>query len=404
MKNQASTVLVTVMGRDKPGVTSALMGTLSEYNAVLLDVEQVVIRGRLILAVLIERLSRCGQLVTAIEEQMATLGMDVDIEIGSDPVGSTPFSTHSVIILGKPVTAEAFSRIAGALAEMGVNIDIINGIADYPVTGLRLEVMGRDSSGQRIPGVRRRLAELSNELGVDIAFEPNVLSRRAQRLIVFDVDSTLIQGEVIEMLAAHAGKEAEVKEITDRAMHGEIDFAESLRERVATLEGLPASIIDEVADSIKLTPGARTTIRTLQSLGFKCGLVSGGFTQVVQSLAEELDFDFVRANVLEIEDGKLTGKVVGEIVDREGKARALREFAERERVQLSQTIAVGDGANDIDMLNTAGMGIAFNAKPALRTVADNSVNFPYLDEILFMLGITRQQVEATIQGEDWEDD
>ncbi|MFY9190228.1 MAG: phosphoserine phosphatase SerB [Lawsonella sp.] len=400
MKNQASTVLVTVMGRDKPGVTSALMATLSEYNAVLLDVEQVVIRGRLILAVLIERLTRCGQLVTAIEEKMATVGMDVDIEIGSDPVGSTPFNTHSIVILGKPITAEAFSRIAGALAEMGVNIDIINGIADYPVTGLRLEVMGRDASGQRISGVRRRLAELSNELGVDIAFEPNVLSRRAQRLIVFDVDSTLIQGEVIEMLAAHAGKEAEVKEITDRAMHGEIDFAESLRERVATLEGMPASIIDEVAANIKLTPGARTTIRTLQRLGFKCGIVSGGFTQVVKTLAEELKFDFVRANVLEIKDGKLTGKVVGEIVDREGKAKALREFAEQERVELSQTIAVGDGANDIDMLNTAGMGIAFNAKPALRTVADNSVNFPYLDEILFMLGITRSEVEALANHED----
>ena len=283
---------------------------------------------------------------------------------------------------------------------MGVNIDIINGIADYPVTGLRLEVMGRDASGQRISGVRRRLAELSNELGVDIAFEPNVLSRRAQRLIVFDVDSTLIQGEVIEMLAAHAGKEAEVKEITDRAMHGEIDFAESLRERVATLEGMPASIIDEVAANIKLTPGARTTIRTLQRLGFKCGIVSGGFTQVVKTLAEELKFDFVRANVLEIKDGKLTGKVVGEIVDREGKAKALREFAEQERVELSQTIAVGDGANDIDMLNTAGMGIAFNAKPALRTVADNSVNFPYLDEILFMLGITCSEVEALANHED----
>lgn len=394
MNNQESTVLVTVMGRDKPGVTSALMATLSEYNAVLLDVEQVVIRGRLILAVLIERLNRCGQLVSAIEEKMASLGMDVDIEIGSDPVGSTPFNTHSIVILGKPVTAEAFSRIAGALAEMGANIDIINGIADYPVTGLRLEVMGRDSSGQRISGVRRRLAELSNELGVDIAFEPNVISRRAQRLIVFDVDSTLIQGEVIEMLAAHAGKEAEVKEITDRAMHGEIDFAESLRERVATLEGMPATIIDDVASNLKLTPGARTTIRTLQRLGFKCGIVSGGFTQVVKTLAEELKLDFVRANELEIKDGKLTGKVVGEIVDRQGKAQALREFAEQERVELSQTIAVGDGANDIDMLNTAGMGIAFNAKPALRTVADNSVNFPYLDEILFMLGITRSEVQA----------
>lgn len=394
MTTQAATVLVTITGRDKPGVTSEVMSTLARYNAVLLDVEQVVIRGRLTLAVLIERLQRCGELVSALEDSMGQLGMDVDIEIGSDPVGTTRHSTHSLVILGKPITAAAFSHIAGALAEMGVNIDVIDGIADYPVTGLRLEVMGRTSSGERITGVRRRLAELSSELGVDIAFEPNKLARRAQRLIVFDVDSTLIQGEVIEMLAAHAGKEAEVKEITDRAMRGEIDFAKSLRERVAVLEGLPATIIEDVAQNLVLTPGARTTIRTLKHLGFKCGIVSGGFTQVVAGLAEKLGLDFMRANELEIVDGVLTGKVIGEIVDREGKARALKAFAQQERIELSQTVAVGDGANDIDMLNTAGMGIAFNAKPALRTVADTSVNFPYLDEILFMLGMTRGDVES----------
>lgn len=391
---KADTVLVTVTGRDKPGITSALMGILGKHNAVLLDVQQVVIRGRLILTALIERLPHCGALVTDIENAMTALGMDADIEIGSDPVGSAANATHTILILGRPVTAEAFSRIAGTLAELGVNIATINGIADYPVTGISLQIVARNASGERISGIRAALAKLSTELGVDISFEPDAHARRAQRLIVFDVDSTLIQGEAIEMLAAHAGKEAEVKEITDRAMRGEIDFAESLRERVATLEGLPATIIDEVAQSIVLTPGARTTIRTLKHLGFKCGVVSGGFNQVIAPLAKSLELDFMRANELDIKDGILTGKVNGAIVDRAGKAKALTEFAAQERIPLWQTVAVGDGANDIDMLKTAGMGIAFNAKPALRTVADNSVNFPYLDEVLFMLGITRSQVVA----------
>ena len=391
---KADTVLVTVTGRDKPGVTFALMSILSQHDAVLLDVQQVVIRGRLILTALIERLPQCGELVTDIENGMAALGMDADIEIGSDPVGSGYTATHTVLILGRPITAEAFSRIAGTLADLGANIASIKGVADYPVTGIALQIVARNASGERISGIRTALASLATELGVDISFEPDEYARRAQRLIVFDVDSTLIQGEVIEMLAAHAGKEAEVKEITDRAMRGEIDFAESLRERVATLQGLPASIIKEVSDSIVLTPGARTTVRTLKHLGFKCGVVSGGFNQVIAPLAEDLELDFMRANELDIKDGVLTGKVNGAIVDRAGKAAALKEFAERERVSLSQTVAVGDGANDIDMLKAAGMGIAFNAKPALRTVADNSVNFPYLDEVLFMLGVTRSQIVA----------
>ena len=230
---------------------------------------------------------------------------------------------------------------------------------------------------------------------IDIAVERGGLARRAKRLIVFDVDSTLIQGEVIEMLAAKAGREAEVAAVTEAAMRGELDFTESLNQRVAALAGLDASVIDEVAESLELTPGARTTIRTLHRLGYHCRVVSGGFRQVIDGLAHELELDFVRANTLEIgPDGKLTGRVVGEVVDRQGKARALRAFAEQVGIPMAQTVAVGDGANDIDMLSVAGQGIAFNAKPALREVADAALSHPFLDAVLFILGITRDEIEA----------
>jgi phosphoserine phosphatase len=196
------------------------------------------------------------------------------------------------------------------------------------------------------------------------------------------------------MLAAHAGAGEAVAAITEAAMRGELDFAESLHRRVATLAGLPEEVLDEVADQIELTPGARTTIRTLRRLGFHCGVVSGGFRQVIDPLAHELMLDFVAANELEIVDGKLTGRVVGEVVDRAGKAKALRDFARQAGVPMEQTVAVGDGANDIDMLAAAGLGVAFNAKPALREVADASLSYPYLDTVLFILGITRAEIEA----------
>lgn len=201
------------------------------------------------------------------------------------------------------------------------------------------------------------------------------------------------------MLAAHAGKEAEVAAVTERAMRGELDFEHSLRERVATLAGLPARVIDETAASLTLTPGVRTTIHTLKNLGYRVAVVSGGFIQVLEGLAKELDLDYVRANTLEIEDGKLTGRVIGKVVDRQAKEAFLREFAADAGISMSRTIAVGDGANDIDMITAAGLGIAFNAKPALREVADAQVNHPYMDEILQILGIPSDDV---VRAEDAE--
>lgn len=208
-----------------------------------------------------------------------------------------------------------------------------------------------------------------------------------------DVDSTLIQQEVIELLAAKAGVQEQVVAITESAMRGELDFAESLRARVALLKGLPESVIAEVQTEVSLTPGARTLVQTLHKLGHIVALVSGGFTEVIKPIAADLNIAHYRANSLEISDGLLTGKVQGTIVDRAGKAEALREFAAIEGVSLEQTIAIGDGANDLDMISIAGLGIAFNAKPAVKAAADSSVSAPYLDSVLYLLGITREEVE-----------
>ncbi|WP_225732492.1 MULTISPECIES: phosphoserine phosphatase SerB [unclassified Nocardia] len=388
-----TTVLVTVTGPDRPGVTSVLLAAMSRHHVSLLDVEQVVIRGRLTLGVLVTCPSDPEALQDELEEAMNTVGMHVDVEVDAAN-GRQPMSTHAVVILGSPVTARAFSAVSRQLAALGTNIDSIRGIADYPVTGMELLVTAPDTGADTDSRLRTALADVAVAERVDVAVERAGLARRAKRLIVFDVDSTLIQGEVIEMLAAHAGVEDEVRRVTEAAMRGEIDFGESLRQRVATLAGLDESVIEAVADRIELTPGARTTIRTLRRLGFRCGVVSGGFRQVIEPLAHELELDFVQANMLEIENGKLTGRVTGEIVDRAFKATALRQFAADAGVPMEQTVAVGDGANDIDMLNAAGLGIAFNAKPALRQVADAALSHPFLDAVLFILGVTREEVEA----------
>jgi phosphoserine phosphatase len=389
-----SSLLITVSGVDQPGVTSALFGVLARHEVELLNVEQVVVRGRLTLAVLVAGPGEAAgaRLRDEVTDAIRSVGLDVTIERSDDmPVLREP-STHTIVVLGRPITAEAFGVVAREVAMLGVNIDTIRGVSDYPVTGLELRVSV--PPGSAYGQLQTALARVAVAESVDIALEDYSLSRRAKRLIVFDVDSTLIQGEVIEMLAERAGALAAVAEVTDAAMRGELDFAESLHRRVATLAGLPAEVLDDVADQIELTPGARTTIRTLRRLGYHCGIVSGGFRQVIEPLAHELMMDFVAANELEIVDGKLTGRVIGNVIDRPGKAKALRDFAQQAGVPMEQTVAVGDGANDIDMLAAAGLGVAFNAKPALREVADASLSHPYLDTVLFLLGVTRGEIEA----------
>lgn len=387
--------VVTATGPDCKGVSATFFSVLSAFDTQLLDIDQTVFRGQLSLAALIGIQPGQGDAIAdALRRELSPAGMRIKVEASGLDVDTRPYSTHVIVVIGRPVTAAHISRIGQVLADNGANIDTIRGIADYPVTGLELSITIADPTpGAGVP-LRKALAQLTAELGIDLAIDRAGLARRSKRLICFDVDSTLIQQEVIEMLAAYAGKEAEVAEVTERAMRGELDFAESLHERVKTLAGLDASVVEKVAANIQLTPGARTTIRTLKRLGFKAGVVSGGFIQVIEPLARELDLDFARANTLEIVDGKLTGRVIGPVIDRKAKAESLKEFAWSNGLQLHQAVAVGDGANDIDMLSTAGLGIAFNAKPALREVADAAVNHPFLDEVLFILGISRHEIET----------
>jgi phosphoserine phosphatase len=292
-------------------------------------------------------------------------------------------------VIGTPLKASAMAAVAGRIADSGANIDRIERMARYPVTAIDLHVSGTDPER-----LRALLASEAARQGIDVAVQPANLLRRGMRLIVMDVDSTLVQGEVIEMLAAQAGCEAEVARVTEAAMRGELDFEESLRSRVALLEGVDAQCLDAIYDALQLAPGARTLVRTLRRLGYRFAIVSGGFSQITDRLSEDLGIHFSRANELEIVDGKLTGQIVGDVVDRAGKAAALRRFAAEVGVPEASVIAIGDGANDLDMLNLAGLGIAYNAKPVVQQAADTAVNVPYLDAIMYLLGISREEIEA----------
>jgi phosphoserine phosphatase len=381
------TLLVTLTGPDRPGVTSALFAALGRHDVVVLDMEQVVVRGILVLGVLlggtdVESAARSAR--AAADE----LGMSVTTDPGADEVDPRRTGRTHVTLIGHPLRPAAVSGVAGRLAACGANIDRIVRLSSYPVTTIELEVSGADPDVLRV-----ELAAEAAARGVDVAVQRSGLHRRAKRLVVMDVDSTLVQDEVIELVAERAGCLAEVRAVTAAAMAGELDFAESLHARVRLLAGLPESALDEVRAQVRLAPGARTLVRILHRLGYQLALVSGGFTQVVGPLADELGVHYLAANTLDVTDGRLTGGVVGPVVDRAAKAQALLRFAAQAGVPVSQTVAIGDGANDLDMLRTAGLGIAFNAKPVLQQVADASVNVPYLDTILYLLGISREEVE-----------
>ena len=391
----AGALLVTVTGHDRPGVTSSLFDALTGIDATVVDVEQVVIRGRLVLGVLL-RTGRVPELKIrqALEAALSPLGMEVEVQVGPADDGPARRGRSHVTVLGHPLKPAALGAIAGCIADYGGNIDRIVRIARYPVTAVQLEVSGADPVL-----LRQQLALTAAAVGVDVAVERSGLHRRAKRLVVMDVDSTLVQGEVIEMLGQHAGRAAEVGELTNAAMRGEVDFAESLRARVRLLAGLDAGVLDDVRRDLELARGARTFVRTLKRLDYRIAIVSGGFTQVTDSLVAELGIDYSAANTLEIVDGRLTGELLGPLVDRAGKAEALERFAREAGVPVSQTVAIGDGANDLDMLARAGLGIAYNAKPVVRVAADAALNVPYLDAILFLLGISRDEIEEADAAE-----
>jgi len=387
------TLLITLSGQDRPGVTRTLFRALDPHRVHVLDVEQIVVRGRLVLAVLVGASDRHSAGLQAAADSAvqvgSELGMDVQTQFGADEDSERRRNRVHVTILGAPLMPGAIAAAAALIADRGGNIDRIRRIASYPVTALEFQ-----GSGVSVDEIRRPLVEIASTHGADIAVQEAGLDRRGQYLVVMDVDSTFIQDEVIDLLAEQAGVVDQVAAITERAMAGELDFEHSLRERVALLAGLPATVLDMVRERITLTPGARTLCRTLNRLGYRIALVSGGFTDIIAPIAADLGVNDVRPNTLEVADGRLTGQVIGTVIDRLGKRTALESFAIDYGIPIRRTIAIGDGANDIDMLEAAGLGIAFNAKPAARAAADTSVNVPYLDSVLFLMGITREEVES----------
>ena len=384
--------LVHVSGHDQPGVTASLMTHLADAGAEVLDVELITVRGRLHLSVLITATTERPLL-----KELLLMGWERGFHVDFEPVDPVEPGHQAprkapwfaVTVLGNPLGSGAMAAVTGAIAAHGSNIERITCLARYPVTAYELIISTTD-----IGPIREQLVLDSLRLRFDVAVQPAGLQRRAMRLVALDVDSTLIQDEVIELLADEAGCGDEVARITAAAMAGELDFEQALRARVALLAGMEEAVLERARARLRLTPGARTFVRTLKRLGFVTMIVSGGFTHFTDALRDELGLDYAFANRLEIRDGKLTGRLEGPVVDRRRKAEILAEVALREGLELHQTVAVGDGANDLDMLAAAGLGIAFNAKPIVADAADTALNVPYLDAVLFVLGIRRDDMEA----------
>ncbi len=384
--------LVHVSGHDQPGVTAALMTHLADAGAEVLDVELITVRGRLHLSVLITATTE-----RPLFKELLLMGWERGFHVDFEPADPVEPGHHAprkapwfaVTVLGNPLGSGAMAAVTGAIAAHGSNIERITCLARYPVTAYELIISTAD-----IGPIREQLVLDSRRLRFDVAVQPAGLQRRAMRLVALDVDSTLIQDEVIELLADEAGCGDEVARVTAAAMAGELDFEQALRARVALLAGMEEAVLERARARLRLTPGARTFVRTLKRLGFVTMIVSGGFTQFTDALRDELGLDYAFANRLEIRNGKLTGRLEGPIVDRRRKAEILAEVALREGLELHQTVAVGDGANDLDMLAAAGLGIAFNAKPIVADAADTALNVPYLDAVLFVLGIRRDDMEA----------
>ena len=401
LRHPTFTGLVLISVADAPGVTQSLFETLSPFAIVVLDMEQVVIRGRLILTAL---LALDPAHSDGLEDDLLALGAKLGLDVAVDftdiereretEIDSTALQ---LVILAKELKPQAIAKVAAVINSHSGNVERFRRTAAYPVTAIEFDVSL--PLNKSVQDLQRDLAELALTEGIDLAIEAGGLTRRSKRIVLLDMDSTFIQQEVIDLLAEDAGVGPEVKEITERAMRGELDFAQSLEARTALLSGLSEESVVKARSRITLTPGARTLVRTLHRLGHKVGIVSGGFTNVIEPLIVEMGLDFFRANTLEVVDGKLSVKLTGAIVDRAAKANFLIEFAASEGVPLSQTIAVGDGANDLDMLKAAGLGIAFNAKPSVKAEADTSLNTPYLDAILYLMGIPREEIEAADQAE-----
>ncbi|MCE7982993.1 MAG: phosphoserine phosphatase SerB [Caldilinea sp. CFX5] len=396
--------LVNVTGRDRPGLVASVTGVLAAHGVNVLDIGQAVIHEHISLGLLVE--IPPPHTATMVMKDLLFTGHELRVQVNFTPIPLEQYERwvsdqgkerRIITMMGRKLSAAQVSAVAAICAENNLNIDVITRLSGrrsivnpeiHPKAAVQLTVSGPVADERAL---RSRLLQISQELGIDVSAHVDDIYRRNRRLVVFDMDSTLVQAEVIDELAKLAGVGDEVARITAAAMRGELDFKASLTRRVALLEGLPERVLAEVAAALPLMEGAEWVTSTLKRLGYKIGIISGGFDYFGRHLQAKLGFDYVYANRLEIQAGKLTGRVLGDIIDGPGKAALLQQIALTENISLEQTIAVGDGANDIPMLSIAGMGVAFHAKPIVREKAERAISNLGLDGLLFLIGIRERE-------------